>query len=60
VVAPSEIKRLAGHTVAVDGLLLVSVTVTPPAGAGVPKLTGRFTALPGVSVTLAGSRIADP
>ena len=56
--APSEIKTLAGHTVAVDVLLLVSVTVTPPAGAAVPKVTERFIELPDVSVTLAGSRMA--
>lgn len=56
-VAPSGIETLAGHTVAVDGLLLVSVTVTPPAGAAVPKVRARFTELPDVTVTLAGSRM---
>ena len=36
-------------TVATDGLLLVSVTVTPPAGAGIPKLSDIPTVLPGAT-----------
>jgi hypothetical protein len=34
---------LAGVTVALDVLPLVSVTVTPPAGAGLVRLTGKDT-----------------
>jgi hypothetical protein len=39
-------------------LLLVNVTVTPPAGAGLPKLRARFSELPDVTATLAGNRMA--
>src|SRR5207249_7125892 len=40
-VAPPAMKTLDGVTVNFEGSLLVSVTVTPPGGAGVDKLTGR-------------------
>jgi hypothetical protein len=41
-----------GVTVAIEELLLDSVTTTPPAGAGFPRLTGKPTPSPGATTTL--------
>ena len=57
VVEPSGTKTFTGHTVATEGLLLASVIDTPPEGAGLPNATGIVTSPPGVTVTLAASRI---
>src|SRR5450631_2600131 len=46
VVCPARIVRLAGVTVALEGSLLDSVTVTPPGGAGAGKVTGNGTDCP--------------
>jgi len=54
---PAGTKKLAGDTVAVVGLLLVSAIETPPSGAAVPNVTGKFTVSPGATVTLAGRMI---
>jgi hypothetical protein len=51
-VDPAGIKRVLGLTVAVSVLLLVSVTVTPPGGAGVPSVTGSGTDSSTPTVTL--------
>ena len=40
---PAPMKTEAGEIARMDGLLLLSVTVTPPAGAGVPNVTGKST-----------------
>lgn len=40
---PAAMKTDPGEIARIDGLLLLSVTVTPPAGAGVPKVTGKST-----------------
>ena len=40
-VCPAAIITLAGETVKVDGLLLDRLTVTPPDGAAVPRITGN-------------------
>ena len=50
-------KKVEGDAFAIEGSLLASVMNTPPAGAAVPKVTGKLTELPEVTVTLAGSRI---
>jgi hypothetical protein len=57
VVVPCGTKKLEGETVAVEGLLLDNVMKTPPAGAGTPKVTGKFTVPPSGTVTFAGRRI---
>lgn len=56
-VEPAGMVKLAGDTVAIEGLLLASVMATPPAGAAAPNATGRLTLLPAVTVTPEGSRI---
>ena len=56
-VAPSGMEKFGGHTIAIEELLLASVMDTPPGGAAVPNATGKFTVLPGVTVTLEGSRM---
>lgn len=43
VVIPCGTRMVDGDTAATPGALLASVTDTPPAGAGVPNDTGRFT-----------------
>ena len=40
-VCPAAIETVAGDTVAFEVLLLESVTVTPPAGAGEARLTAN-------------------
>ena len=40
-VAPAVMIRLAGATLTVEGSLLESERNTPPAGAAVPRLTGK-------------------
>ena len=57
VVAPAGIKTL-GETVSMLVLLLASVTVTPPVGAAVPKVTDKGVDWPGATVTFEGSAIA--
>jgi len=57
VVMPCNTKKVDGDAIATEGLLLVSVTNTPPAGAAVPSVTGKFTELPDSTVTFAGSSI---
>ena len=54
VVLPALIVILAGETVARLVSLLLRVTVTPPAGAGVPSVTGKVADCPGATDTLAG------
>lgn len=56
-VAPWGIKMFAGHSVAIDGLLLASVMDTPPAGATVPNDTGKLTVSPAAIVRLGGRTI---
>lgn len=48
---------LVGHTVAIEGLLLARVMDTPPTGAAVPNVTGKFPVLPDVIVTFTGNRM---
>jgi len=55
VVAPAGITTLAGLTVSLLVSLLTSETVSPPAGAGVDKVTGSVAVWPKPTVTLAGS-----
>ena len=57
VVAPSAIRTLAGATVIFEVSLLVSATVTPPAGAGAPKVTPNETDRPNPSDRFAGRPI---
>lgn len=57
-VVPGDMKTIDGETVATEGLLVVSVTNTPPAGAADPNATGKLTEPPGVTVTFAGKRSA--
>jgi hypothetical protein len=57
-VAPPAMNTLVGLTRTVVDLLLVSVRVTPPDGAGVPSLTGKATVWPRGVVTT-GS-VMDP
>src|ERR1700680_3082257 len=59
-VAPAGIKMFAGVTVSFEVSLLVSMRMTPPAGAAVANVTGNGTDWPGATVTLAGSMIPDP
>jgi hypothetical protein len=58
VVVPSDTKMVAGDTVAIRGLLVVSVMKTPPVGAAVPSATGKLIESPGATVAFAGKRIA--
>ena len=46
-------------TVAAEGLLLVRLIVTPPAGAAVPRLSGRFTVWPTVTLGIVLRLIND-
>ena len=48
---------LAGHAVAIEGLALASVMDTPPAGAGVPNVTGKLAVLPDMIVTFTDTRM---
>jgi hypothetical protein len=59
VLAPAAIKTLVGDIVTFDGSLLPKLTVTPPAAAGVGRLTGKESVCPGDTLTPAG-RIIDP
>src|ERR1035441_2860771 len=43
VVCPAGMLAVVGEKVSLERSLLVSVTVTPPAGAGVPNVTGKST-----------------
>jgi hypothetical protein len=43
VVCPAAMLTVVGEKVSLERSLLVSVTVTPPAGAGVPNVTGKST-----------------
>ena len=43
VLCPAAMSTVPGEMVSLERSLLVSVTVTPPAGAGVPKVTGKST-----------------
>jgi hypothetical protein len=56
-VAPAGMVKLEGDTAATAELLLASVMVTPPEGAAVPNVTGKFTVLPAATVTPEGSRM---
>jgi len=58
VVAPAAIVTVAGETVSFDVSLLASVTVTPPAGAGPGRVTGKGFDWPGDTVALDNSPIA--
>jgi hypothetical protein len=49
---------VSGEMVSLEVSALASVTVTPPAGAGVPNVTGNGTDRVGPTETLAGSPIA--
>jgi hypothetical protein len=57
IVTPCGMKKVDGDTVALVGSLLTNVMYTPPAGAAVPSVTGKFTVAPGVTATLAGNRM---
>ena len=57
VVAPAGMKTLAGVTVTLEVSVLLSVTVTPPAGASGDKATANTTDWPIPSVTFAGRLI---
>jgi hypothetical protein len=57
VVAPSAIKTLSGATVIFEVSLLASATVTPPAGAGAPKVIPNETDWPSPTDRLAGKPI---
>ena len=54
VVIPCEIIIFAGDTVTFVGSLLTNEMNTPPAGAAVPKVTGKFSVSPGINVIAAG------
>jgi hypothetical protein len=56
-VTPSGMRRFEGHAIAIEGSLLASVMNAPPAGAAVPKVTGKLTVSPGAKVTFPGRRI---
>ena len=58
VVLPVAIVTLAGEMMALVLSLVVSVTVTPPAGAGVPSVIGNGTDWLGPTDTLTGRLIA--
>jgi hypothetical protein len=57
-VAPSGIRKLVGHTLAIEELLLLSAIVVPPVGAGLPKVTGKLMLSNGATVRPAGKMIA--
>ena len=57
VVLPAAIVTLEGEMFTRVVSLLLSVTVTPPAGAAVPSVTGNATDWPGGTVTWAGRLI---
>jgi hypothetical protein len=57
-VAPAGMTTLV-VTVAADGLLLVKLIVNPPAGAAVPRLSGRFTVWPTVTLGIVLRLISD-
>ncbi|MDQ6704416.1 MAG: hypothetical protein M3Z85_00475, partial [Acidobacteriota bacterium] len=52
-------KTVAGETVTFNGLPLVSVTTTPPSGAGLPRVTGNGTGAPNGTFKFAGSPIVE-
>ena len=54
VVAPAAIDTLAG-TVTLDGSLLIRVTLIPPAGAGVDKVTANGADCPSPTAVVAGT-----
>src|SRR5215472_16258189 len=54
VVCPAAILTLAGDTVTLVVSLLLSVTVTPPAGAAVPRVIAKAADCPGATTTLEG------
>jgi hypothetical protein len=58
VVWPSGKKTLPDTSPTLDVSLLVSVMVTPPLGAGVPRVTVKGACWPGGTVTLEGRIIA--
>ena len=58
VVWPGLKKMLPDTSVTLDVSLLVSDMVTPPFGAGVPKVTEKGACWPGGTVTLEGRLIA--
>lgn len=53
-VCPAGIKTLVGDTLTLEGSLLESVNVTPPAGAGEDKVTGNGTDWPSPAFTFDG------
>ena len=55
---PCGMKMFAGDTVTFEGSLLVSVMKTPPAGAGLTKVTGNGAESPGATVVLAGTMMS--
>lgn len=57
-VDPAAMKTLAGDTATVDGSPPLKLTVTPPAGAGVPNVTAKATDCPSGTLKFAGSPIA--
>ena len=57
-VDPAGIMTLAGETLTFVASLLVSVTVTPPVGAGVGNVTWKAADCPRATLTLAGSEMA--
>ena len=57
VVLPALMVTLAGETVTRVVSLLLRVTVTPPAGAAVPSVTGKLTGWLGATDMLAGRLI---
>jgi hypothetical protein len=59
VMAPAAMDTLA-VTVTFEVSLLISVTVKPPAGAGVDRVTGNARVWPSSSVVVAGTLIAPP
>jgi hypothetical protein len=63
-VRPAEIKTLAGTTVASDvgagaPAAVAKLIVTPPAGAAVPRLSGRLTIWPGARVGIVPRLISE-
>lgn len=55
---PWAMKMAPGEMVTFEGSLLVRLMNAPPAGAGVPKVMGKFTVSPGARLILAGRMIA--
>jgi hypothetical protein len=58
VVCPAATVTVGGEIVTFEASLLLSVTVTPPEGAGVPKTMENATDWLGPTVTFVGSNIA--